>query len=346
VEMNDLLSIIVPVYKADPYIARCVESILAQTYKNFEIILIDDGSPDSSGVLCDEYAKKDSRVKSVHKTNGGLSSARNLGLDICSGQYIGFVDSDDWITPDMYEYLIGLCEKYNTDLASCSYRTTKGNENNTYCEPTENDIHYLENKDALRFYLQRAISGKTNDYSACTKVYRRTLIQDIRFPDGRIYEDMATNFRLLARSRAYVASERICYYYYINPNSITKRGYSAKDQDLLVAVSEILKLSNNIADPLLIQSAMIIEARAYFSLLGKIVLFGSADSSIPYQQTAQFFCRNLRSRLGLIFRSGMPFVKKAMAVFLSVDFRLAIAIGSAYRRLAGIRRQNIGSADM
>lgn len=104
----ELISIIVPVYKVEKYLDKCVESIVEQTYKNLEIILVDDGSPDNCSAMCDEWAQKDSRIKVIHKENGGLSSARNAGLDACTGDYIGFVDSDDWIEPDMYEYLLNI----------------------------------------------------------------------------------------------------------------------------------------------------------------------------------------------------------------------------------------------
>ena len=115
--MQPLISIIVPVYKVEPYLRRCVDSILNQTYRNLEVILVDDGSPDNCGSICDAYAKQDSRVKVIHKENGGLSSARNAGLDVMSGAYVGFVDSDDWIEPHMYESLLKLMEKFDAQMA-------------------------------------------------------------------------------------------------------------------------------------------------------------------------------------------------------------------------------------
>lgn len=117
-----MLSVIVPVYKVEPFLKRCVDSIIHQTYKNLEIILVDDGSPDNCGAICDEYANKDDRIKVIHKENGGQSSARNVGIAIAKGDYIAFVDSDDWIDSDMYETLIGLAEKYDADIAEGSYR--------------------------------------------------------------------------------------------------------------------------------------------------------------------------------------------------------------------------------
>ena len=118
---NVKISIIVPVYKVEKYLDKCVNSIVGQTYKNLEIILVDDGSPDNCPAMCDEWAQKDSRIKVIHKKNGGLSSARNAGLDACTGDYIGFVDSDDWIEPDMYEYLLNIGMKNNADVSRCEF---------------------------------------------------------------------------------------------------------------------------------------------------------------------------------------------------------------------------------
>ena len=118
--MGPLISIIVPVYKVEKYLVRCIKSIQNQTYTNIEIILVDDGSPDRCGIICDEIAREDSRIKVLHKENGGLSDARNKGIAIAQGEYVGFVDSDDYIEPDMYEHLLGVIEKYNVKLAICS----------------------------------------------------------------------------------------------------------------------------------------------------------------------------------------------------------------------------------
>lgn len=119
------ISIIVPIYKTEKYLNRCVNSLINQTFKNFELILVDDGSPDACPVLCDKWGKRDTRIKVIHKKNGGLSSARNAGLNIAQGKYIGFVDSDDWIEPDMYELLYNAAEKYQTDYSAVNMLITK-----------------------------------------------------------------------------------------------------------------------------------------------------------------------------------------------------------------------------
>ena len=120
--MEELISVIIPVYKVEKYLKRCVESVQKQTFKNLEIILIDDGSPDSCGEMCDEMSKMDSRIKVVHKNNGGLSDARNAGIEIASGKYVVFVDSDDWLDLDMIDLLYRILKQYDADFAECSYR--------------------------------------------------------------------------------------------------------------------------------------------------------------------------------------------------------------------------------
>ena len=119
--MTEKISIIVPVYKVEKYLDKCVRSIVEQTYKNLEIILVDDGSPDNCPAMCDEWARKDSRIAVIHKENGGVSSARNAGLAACTGDYVGFVDYDDWIEPDMYEYLLDISMKSNADVSRCAF---------------------------------------------------------------------------------------------------------------------------------------------------------------------------------------------------------------------------------
>ena len=148
---NDLISIIIPVYKVEKYLEKCIESVLKQTYTNLQIILVDDGSPDNCGKICDEYAKKDSRIEVIHKINGGLSDARNVGINRANGRYIGFVDSDDYIKEDMYEKLINLIKEYNADVSICNlYDVFDGKE---YVRNKDNGIHEYSRIDILKEIL-------------------------------------------------------------------------------------------------------------------------------------------------------------------------------------------------
>lgn len=183
--MSAKISVIVPVYKVEPYLSRCLDSIINQTYRNLEIILVDDGSPDHCGEICDEYARQDSRIRVIHKSNGGLSDARNHGIDVATGDYIAFVDSDDYVTTDMYEKMLARLEFDNSDMVVCNYyRFDEGSVPPEYGYINLPD-RVLSKDEAFDFYLQ--IGG---DYvSAWNKLYKRGIFADLRYPTGKIYED-------------------------------------------------------------------------------------------------------------------------------------------------------------
>lgn len=191
--MNPKISIIVPVYKVEPYLHKCIDSILAQTLKDFELILVDDGSPDRCGEICDEYALEDKRVVVIHKENGGQATARNAALDIAKGEYIGFVDSDDWIEPDMYELLYDMCIKNNTDIANCTSTIYFKN------RVVKNGTHSLEIHDR-ELAMKTMLEGKLYDEVVWTKLINRRLLEEIRFPVGVIYEDTAFTYKVIHKA--------------------------------------------------------------------------------------------------------------------------------------------------
>jgi glycosyltransferase involved in cell wall biosynthesis len=212
--MPPLISIIVPVYKAEEFFPQCVESLLSQTHQNLEIILIDDGSPDNCPVMCDAYANADSRIKVIHKPNSGQSDARNQGLAIANGDFIGFVDSDDWIAPDYYEKLLQTCIQYKADIACAEVRRVKGND-------VTQMVSYQQ-KIASKF-IDKIVSQQCG--SIWDKLFRRSVIYDdetfIKFPSGVYYED---NLFLLETLRAAkkLAFTKDCFYYYrFNQSSTT-----------------------------------------------------------------------------------------------------------------------------
>lgn len=203
------ISIIVPVYKTEPYLRKCVDSILAQTHQDLEVILVDDGSPDNCGQICDEYAKKDSRIRVIHKPNGGLSDARNAGMDIMTGQYVGFVDSDDWIEPTMYETLLTLMEQFDADMAFGGVADDMEHNGmvNTLKISDYGDTPFAESKtDAMRRYFR-------GSWSAWDKLYRAELFQGIEYPVGEINEDEAIVLHLLNRCRRVCYTNEVFYHY-------------------------------------------------------------------------------------------------------------------------------------
>lgn len=209
---EDLISVIVPIYKVELYLNQCIESIVKQTYHNLEIILVDDGSPDNCGGICDEWAKKDCRIKVIHKLNGGLSDARNAGIEIATGNYIAFVDSDDWIEPNMYELMIRALKKEKADFCACGIIDSYKDKDIIHpCKPcvgTAEDILSLIYQDAI--------------FSVATwnKLYCKECWENLRFPTGKICEDAFTTYLVVDKSKRIVQLSDALYHYRIRENSI------------------------------------------------------------------------------------------------------------------------------
>ena len=231
---NELISIIVPVYKVEKYLEKCVNSILKQTYTNLEIILVHDGSPDKCGQLCDELAKTDDRIKVFHKENGGLSDARNYGVERANGEYIGFVDSDDYIHECMYEELYKAIKKSGTSIAECGVTRVYKNTLRPHYEG-EDYFLVLDREGYLKEYLE----NKRLYGSAWCKLIHRDLAKKIKFPTGKIYEDAFYTLELLKTVDKYTLISGNYYYYYIRENSITTRSFSSKDMDYIEIMNEI-----------------------------------------------------------------------------------------------------------
>ena len=214
--MNELISVIVPIYNVEKYLDKCIESIVNQTYKNLEIILIDDESPDNSPKMCDKWLKKDKRIKVIHKKNGGLSDARNVGLKIAAGDYIGFVDSDDYIDSRMYEILLSNIKKYNAGISICSYVDEYDSGKTKIGKHFDEKIVVLDKMDAL----QNLILEQNITNHAWNKLYKKELFDGIEFPVGRKMEDVATMYKLFERTNTLVCSNYIGYHYIQRDDSI------------------------------------------------------------------------------------------------------------------------------
>ena len=211
---KDLISVIIPVYKVEKYLEKCIESIIKQTYTNLQIILVDDGSPENCGKICDEYAQKDSRIEVIHKANGGLSDARNVGINRANGRYIGFVDSDDYIKEDMYEKLINLIKEYNADVSICNlYDVIDGKE---YVRNKDNGIHEYSRIDILKEIL---LDKNIQSY-AWNKLYKKELFDEIKYPIGKKYEDIGTTFYLFEKCNKIVVTSEPEYYYLKRADSL------------------------------------------------------------------------------------------------------------------------------
>ena len=219
-DSKKMISIIVPVYNVEKYLNRCVDSIINQTYKNLEIILVDDGSTDNSGKICDEYQKKDSRIKVIHKTNGGMSSARNAGLDIATGNYIAFVDSDDYIALNMMATMRGYVVDNNVDMAVCGF--TRLTENKILSERGKEVICGIYNPEKL-FESETAhidgVKDRVSLYteSLCNKLYKRYIFDDLRLRIGKNHEDFYLMHYIINKcQKVYLSNDLFnwsCFYY-------------------------------------------------------------------------------------------------------------------------------------
>lgn len=210
-----LVSIIVPIYKVEPYLRRCLDSIVNQSYTNLEIILVDDGSPDGCPQICDEYAAKDKRIFAIHKENGGLSDARNAGLDISKGEYVSFIDSDDWVNEKYIEILLAIMTKEKSDIVIGENEKTK----ETCIDKTisKTTIKTYTSKEALIHLFRDNHIAFTVSWG---KLYKRNLFETLRFPVGKFHEDEFTTYILFYNAKKIIYTSEILYIYFQRNNSI------------------------------------------------------------------------------------------------------------------------------
>ena len=236
------ISVIVPVYKVEKYIHRCVDSILEQTYADFELILVDDGSPDNCGAICDEYAAMDSRVVVIHQENGGLSAARNVGIkwarENSESEWISLIDSDDWVHPTFLEVLINAARKMETLVSNCYFQMIGDNEvpeSVKVCSPylcTPEEAYCTKNKNGVNAYPWRFL-------------YHKSLFENIEYPYGKYYEDLFTTHKLLFKTNFIATVEQPLYYYNQRSESIVHSKWTYKQLDRLEAYESVILYFSN-----------------------------------------------------------------------------------------------------
>lgn len=265
--MNPLISVIVPIYNVEKYLARCVDSIVNQTYKNLEIILVDDGSPDLCPQMCDDYAEKDNRIKVVHKKNGGLSDARNAGMAVATGEYISFIDSDDYVSDDFFECLLDVMNKKNSDIAECS--VVKFYEDNRFDEFSDDlSVKTYDTQDAM----SALIAENPFHQHVWNKLYKTELIKDIPYAVGKLNEDEFWTYQVFGRANKVSKLNKTMYYYFQRNSSIMGVGYNIRRLDALEGKANRQKyIENNFPD---------------LSAQAKIDLYGSC--MFAYQSVLKF----------------------------------------------------------
>lgn len=231
--MNPLISLIIPVYNVEKYLGKCMESVLAQTYDNFEVILIDDGSTDNSGKMCDEYAKRDSRVTVYHKPNGGLSDARNFGVEHCNADLVSFIDSDDYVTEDYLEYLWKLMDKYKADM-SCGKCVVV----HDYSPAKIDSSIVVEELFDTEQMLERICYTSV---SADTRLYKKEHLLSSPYPIGKLYEDLATTYKIVGQCKNIACSNKILSFWVMRDGSITREKITEKQFDIFESEEELVK---------------------------------------------------------------------------------------------------------
>ena len=223
-----LVSVILPIYNVEKYLNRCLDSVVKQTYRNLEIILVDDGSTDNSGAISERYAETDERITVYHKKNGGLSSARNYGIDRCNGEYITFIDSDDYVENDYVSYLFELLNNQTYKLSICSiYNDFE--ESGRIVDNGDHTKRILSAKEAIEMMCYHDLV----DTCAYAKMYHRNLFSDVRYPEGKLFEDIGTTYLLLDQNEAISCGFESKYHYVIRSNSIVTGQYNPRKLDLL-----------------------------------------------------------------------------------------------------------------
>lgn len=259
------VSVIIPVYNVEQYVEKSIQSVLNQSMKDIEIILVDDGSTDASGKICDRYGKKEEKIVVIHKENGGLSSARNVGVEAASGDYIGFVDSDDYIDSMMYETLYQMVERDSADVAVCGVYDVYKNGKVPQCVSQE---AFVCNQEEMfgHILLGEKISG-----TVCNKLIRKDIAKELKFPIGKLFEDAFYSALLVQKIKKVSVTTEPMYFYVHRSDSITTCGYRRKDLDVIEAfeIDKKLVISHF---PQLIDKAEFALNSAYLRVLDKILL--------------------------------------------------------------------------
>lgn len=307
------ISVIVPVYKAEQYLERCVKSILEQTYQNFELILVDDGSPDGSPILCDKWAEKDSRVHVIHKKNGGASSARNAGLKIAKGNWIAFADSDDWLNETALKTLYDLAKKYNVPMAIGGMRVDQ-----KYTDTqaiAKQDAVVLSRTDLMSRFFR--LNGEPDTHRVWGIIVQRNILDGYTFIEGKMNEDVETCYYLARKCETAVYTDAPLYNYFKNIEGVTNSRFNKKKLDL-IDIWDIIQKQVEQFTPEYSYACEMNCKRARFTLLTQMNLNGY-DHHDPFMiETKKRLKREVRKAFWELMRWKMPTNRKVLLLFLVI----------------------------
>ena len=291
-----LLSVIIPVYKVEKYLRRCLDSIVNQTYKNLEIILVDDGSPDNSGKICDEYAQNDKRIKVIHQKNKGQGAARNTGIIAANGELITFVDSDDWIENNTYEIMVSELLQYELDIIKCAIVETDGSKIKRELNHKTTNINVVISENILNLYFTEFTCKVI-----WNGVYKRSIIKNVEYPEGLVAEDNYVSGMYLHKAKRIMLIDNILYNYFINMSGVSKNKNINKfdicycTKKLIDDLNDDGKVAKNIEEGL--NKKLSIEL--YHFLIGNNDRYRTVEIS---KNVIDFICRNINLRRKLILK--------------------------------------------
>lgn len=314
---NEVISIIVPVYKVEQYLSRCIESVLCQTYPNFELILVEDGSPDGCGAICDDYAKKDPRVKVIHKKNEGVSIARKTGVASATGTYLMFLDSDDWYEENMVEVLYATVKEQDCDIAACNYFNNIGDKQTTSATGDKAIVVYGP-KEALR---ELHIRNKIFTFM-WNKIYKATLFEGLNFAPGIIVgEDYQLNVQAIEKSSRIAYVDQAFYHYFFQTGSVCNAGYTEKHR-------RVLENFKAIADEVSLRYAEIAKDVRAFCILEELAMITAMCKNNNFdKEVIKIVKKDVKTHLLQYVRNGnVSIVHKVSAVCICISYRLFAVI--------------------
>lgn len=304
------VSVIVPVYKVERYLDRCVQSILNQTFKDFEVILVDDGSPDRCPAMCDEWAKRDSRITVLHQKNGGASAARNAGLRVAQGEYIGFVDSDDWIEPKMYGSMYELITANDADMVICEMQR-QGKKNKSMAERVE----FWDQKKCLDHFFR--VNGEEDTHCIWNRLIKKEILEDFSFIEGKMNEDVHACYCFAVQCKKAVYTNAPYYHYTFNVNGVTNNRFTVKKMDLLYVWDKVRGLvANEVPEYLQVCDRNI--ERARFTLLAKMYFDGYDKRDKRLSEIKQQLKKAVRRSIGTLLLWKMPLSRKVLLLLICI----------------------------
>lgn len=321
-----LITVIVPVYNVERYLIRCIESIQRQTYKNWELILVDDGSVDSSGNICDSYAKADKRIHVIHQENQGVSAARNAALDQAHGEYIQFLDSDDWEPEDALSYLYDLLNRENADFCMASFCLMREKEISSDYGMRESPHNVKEECLTRTAFLNKFFKVHTQEQVQYlwAKLFRANLFKNVRFIRGIANgEDVAALFSVILKSEKIAYSSKKVYYYFANPSGATKTDFNSTTFDPLLAWDNVVQNAEQFGDKDIIKLAILNKKRAEFAILCTLSISKKFNYNyLRFNKEIHCLLHNLKENRKALLHAPMPLSRKVLVVLFSLSYCL------------------------